>query len=94
LGYCAKHLREELRLFPHLETIVLMGEDAALQFQRLLLGRGAKEIRPFGDLLGEQGWSHEKVHITALSDQPLQILYCYHPTFGYQRSPTLAALLK
>ncbi|MBZ5544610.1 MAG: pantoate--beta-alanine ligase [Acidobacteriia bacterium] len=94
LGYCAKHLREELRLFPHLETIVVMGEDAALQFQRLLLGRSAKEIRPFGDLLRERGWTQEKAHIAALSDQPLQILYCYHPTFGYQRSPTLAALLK
>jgi pantoate--beta-alanine ligase len=94
LSYCAKHLREELRLFPNLETIVVMGEDAALQFQRLLLARTATEIRPFGDLLRERGWSQEKVHITALSDRPLQILYTYHPTYGYQRSPSLAARLK
>jgi uracil-DNA glycosylase len=94
LAYCAKHLREELRLFPNLETIVVLGEDAYLQFQRLLLNRDAKEFRPFNDLLKTEGWAEEKTRIAALGEQRLCVFYCYHPTYGYKRSPTFAAMLK
>jgi pantoate--beta-alanine ligase len=94
LGYCAKHLREELRLFPNLETIVTLGEDAYLQVQRLLLNRDAKELRSFNDLLKAEGWAQEKTRIVALGERRLRVFYCYHPTYGYQRSPSLAAMLK
>ena len=36
LAYCANHLGAELKLFPNLETFVVLGEDSYLQFQRYL----------------------------------------------------------
>ncbi|MBZ5515217.1 MAG: pantoate--beta-alanine ligase [Acidobacteriia bacterium] len=94
LAYCAKHLREELKLFPNLETIVALGEDAYLQFQRYLLDRSAEEIQPFDDLLKTQGWASENVHISPLGERTFRVLYCYHPTYGYKRSPPVAAMLE
>ncbi len=55
LDYCAKHLREELKLFPNLDTLVILGEDAYQQFQRVILGRISATIKPFDDLLKKQG---------------------------------------
>ena len=39
LTYCARHLREELKQFPNLQTVVILGEDAYRQFQRDILER-------------------------------------------------------
>jgi pantoate--beta-alanine ligase len=93
LANCAKHLSAELKLFPNLQTIVVLGEDAYSQFQEFILGRTPAEIRPFGDLLKEQGWAREDVSIPALGERRLQVFYCFHPTFAYTHSPSIAALL-
>ncbi len=93
LAFCAKHLREELKLFPNLDTIVILGDDAYLQFQRLILGRNPTEITPFNDLLKEQGWGREELRINSLGERLIRVFYCYHPTAGYKRSPSLAQLL-
>lgn len=90
LEHCAKHLREELKLFPHLETIVVLGDDACRQFQRLILGRDAQ---PFDELVREYGCAEEKVRIPSLDDRPVRVFYCYHPTYGYKRSPSIAQML-
>lgn len=93
LAHCAKHLREELKLFPNLETIVVLGEDAYWQFQRLLLERSAVEISSFRDLLRDQGWAREEVRVPSLGERMMRILYCHHPTFDYRRSPSIAPML-
>lgn len=93
LEHCAKHLREELKLFPNLESIVVMGEDAYLQFQRFILGRDPAQIRPFEDLLKPQGWAEETCQAPLLEERTFKVLYCYHPTYGYKRSPSIAARL-
>ncbi len=93
LEHCAKHLREELKLFPNLEAIVVLGEDAYLQFQRVILGRSFGEIRPHHDLLKEQGWAREEVRIPALGQREMRVFYCHHPTFGYKHSPSIARML-
>jgi pantoate--beta-alanine ligase len=93
LAYCARHLLEELRLFPNLETLVILGEDAYLQFQRFVLERGEREFRPFEELLGEAGWVREAVRVPSINDRVLRVFYCNHPTYGYKRSPSLAAFL-
>lgn len=93
LEYCAKHLREELKLFPNLKSIVVMGEDAYLQFQRFVLNRDPAKIKPFEELLKSQGWAEETCPIPFLEERTLRILYCYHPTYGYKRSPSIAAQL-
>jgi pantoate--beta-alanine ligase len=94
LAYCVKHLRDELKLFPNLETIVLLGEDAYLQFQKLILTRDAAQFKPFNDLLKDQGWAREEARVPFLGDRMLRVIYCYHPTFGYTRSPSVARLLE
>lgn len=93
LAYCTRHLVEELKLFPNLETLVIMGEDAYLQFQRFILERGEREFRPFEELLGAQGWAREAVRAAAINDRVLRAFYCHHPTYGYKRSPSLAPFL-
>jgi pantoate--beta-alanine ligase len=93
LAYCARHLLEELKLFPSLDTLVILGEDAYLQFQRFVLERGEREIKPFDELLGEPGWAREAVRVAAINDRVLRVFYCHHPTYGYKRSPSLAAFL-
>ena len=55
LTYCARHLREELKQFPNLHTVVILGEDAYQQFQRDILERKGDEIKPFEDLLKRKG---------------------------------------
>jgi uracil-DNA glycosylase len=93
LTYCAKHLREELKLFPNLTTLVVLGEDAYLQFQKLMLSRSAGEIVPFDALLKEKGWGEETARVTPLGERVMRIFYCYHPTLGYRRSPSIAPML-
>jgi hypothetical protein len=86
-------LNAELKLFPNLKTIVVLGEDAYRQFQEFVLGRTPAAIRPLGDLLKEQGWAREDVSIPALGERRIQAFYCFHPTFVYTRSPSIAAML-
>jgi len=94
LAYCAKFLPEELRLFPQLDTLVLVGEDAYLQFQRVLLGRSPSETLPFGTLLREKGWAQETARVPSVSERELRVFCCHHPTLEYKRSPSLASFLR
>ncbi len=93
LTACAKFLPEELRLFPNLGNIVVLGEDACGQFQRNVLARRAEEIRPFHDWVGDRGWGEELAAIDSLGGRQVRVFYAHHPTFGYKRSPSLAAQL-
>lgn len=93
LGYCSRHVREELKLFPNLTTLVVLGEDACLQFQQFMLERPPEHVRPLDAMTGEKGWAEEEVRIPSLSERALRVIYCYHPTFGYRRSPSVASLL-
>jgi pantoate--beta-alanine ligase len=93
LANCARHLVEELKHFPSLETVVILGEDAFHQFQRDVLGRAPDKIKPFDELLKPEGWAEENVQIPSVRDNPLHIIYAYHPTLGYKHSPSLAAAL-
>ena len=93
LSHCAKHLQEELCLFPNLATVVVLGEDAYFQWQRLILGRSADTIVPFHDILGDKGWGEESVRVAALGDRIIRAFYCFHPTLGYRRSPSIAPML-
>ena len=94
LAYCAKFLPEELRLFPQLDTLVVVGEDAYLQLQRVLLGRNLSETFPLAALLHEKGWAQENARIPSISERELRVFYCHHPTLEYKRSPSLASLLR
>lgn len=93
LEHCARHLREELKLFPNLGSIVVLGNDAYVQFQRLILGRSERELKPFLQLLGNQGWATEEVSIPTLGDRTVHVFYCHHPTYEYKRSPSIAGKL-
>jgi pantoate--beta-alanine ligase len=93
LEYCAKHLREELKLFPNLQSIVILGEYAYLQFQRHILGRERASIIRFGELLKSEGWAQEIVRLPWQGERDVRIFYCYHPTFESRKSPSLAASL-
>jgi pantoate--beta-alanine ligase len=93
LGYCSFHLREELKLFPNLRVFVVLGDDAYWQFQRFMLEREERAIRPFDDVVGAQGWATEQAPAPSLGERILRIFYCYHPTYGYKRSPSIAAML-
>ncbi len=94
LGYCARHLRDELKQFPNLRTVIIIGEDAYLQFQRDVLGRPPEEIKPFEELLRQESWAKEDVQLPLVKAGPIQVIYCYHPTWGYKRSPSLAPLFQ
>ena len=93
LEYCARHLREEFKLFPNLQSIVILGEYAYSQLQRHILSRERGAIRPFMDLLKTDGWAQETVRLPWYGERDLQVLYCYHPTFENKKSPSLAAHL-
>ena len=93
LANCARHLRDELKHFPSLQTIVVLGEEAYLQFQKDVLGRTLDKIKAFDELLQREGWADESVHIPSVKDSPLHIFYAYHPTWGYKHSPSLASAL-
>jgi pantoate--beta-alanine ligase len=93
LEYCAKHLREELKLFPSVQTIVILGDYAYQQFQRHILGRERASIKPFPELLRAEGWAQESVRLPFYGERDLCVLYCYHPTFENKKSPSIAAYL-
>jgi len=93
LTYCARHLREELKQFPNLQTVVILGEDAYQQFQRDLLERKGDEIKPFEEILTAEGWAEEDIPIPFLKTGTLHVIYSYHPTAGYKHSQSLAPLL-
>ncbi|MBI4164627.1 MAG: pantoate--beta-alanine ligase [Acidobacteria bacterium] len=90
---CAKFLPEELQIFPLLTTILVLGEDAYVQFQRNILGRRADSMRSFYSWVGAQGWAEERVELAALDGRNVRVIYAYHPTLGYRRSPSLASHL-
>jgi pantoate--beta-alanine ligase len=94
LEYCAKHLRQELKLFPNLQSIVILGEYAYLQFQKHILGRERARIKPFGELLKSQGWAQETVRLPSHAERDVRIFYCYHPTFESKKSPSLVPYLE
>jgi len=93
LEYCAKHLREELKLFPNVQSIVILGEYAYLQFQRHILGRERSSIKPFPELLKAEGWARESVRLPCYGERDLRVLYCYHPTFENKKSPPFGGYL-
>ncbi|HMD84540.1 MAG TPA: pantoate--beta-alanine ligase [Terriglobia bacterium] len=93
LTYCARHLRDELKQFPNLQTVVTLGEDAYQQFQRDLLERKGDEIKPFEEILTAEGWAEEDVSFPLLKTGTLHVIYCYHPTMGYKHSQPLAPAL-
>lgn len=93
LEHCVRHLREELKLFANLESVVVLGFDAYMQFQRFILGRSDREFKPFNQVLGEQGWAAEEVRIPFLGDRAIRVFYCHHPTYEYKRSPSIASML-
>ena len=63
LTYCARHLRDELKHFPNLQTVVILGKDAYRQFQRDILERPGDEIKPFAEILKPEGWAEEDVRL-------------------------------
>ena len=91
---CARHLRNELNLFPNVDTLVVLGEDAYEGVQHFLLGRNPTEVQPFRVLLGSQGWAEDSVGIPSLDNRQVRIFYCHHPSLGYQRSPSIAPMLQ
>lgn len=93
LGNCARHVREEIKLFPNLRTVVILGEAACLQFQRFILGRSAGEVIPLNRLLAEKGWAEEEVRCEEIKDRPLRLIYCHHPVGDYQSTPSIAQML-
>ncbi len=90
LSNCARHLREELKLFPRLQAVVVLGEDAYLQFQRFVLGRKREEIALWNELLGERGWAEESVRLPGVSEGPVRVVYCHHPATAYRISSPFA----
>ena len=93
LANCVRHLREELKLFPSVRTIVLLGEDAYLQFHRFILGRELRDIPSWDQSLGERGWAVEELNLPALGGRTLRVISCYHPGAGRRSSPPIAHLL-
>ena len=59
----------------------------------IILGRNPADIKSFHELLKPNGWAREDVRIAALGERVLRVFYCYHPTYGYDRSPSIATLL-
>ena len=90
---CSRHLRNELSLFPNLQTLVVLGEDAYLGVQRYLLERAEEDVQPFSKFMGAEGWVEEQVEIPSLDNRAVRIFYCHHPSLGYERSPSLASAL-
>jgi pantoate--beta-alanine ligase len=93
MRYCSRHLRNELSLFPNLETLVVLGEDAYLGVQRCLLERTADDLQSFSNFMGTAGWIEEQANISCLDNRSVRIFYCHHPSLGYSRSPSLASTL-
>jgi hypothetical protein len=90
---CSRHLQNELSLFPNLETLLVLGEDAYAGVQRFLLERDQEGIQSFSNFMGSHGWVEEQVEIACLDNRSFRIFYCHHPSLGYERSPSLASAL-
>jgi len=93
LELCARHLRKELEIFPNLESIIILGEDAYDQFQRHILGRNRTNVKPFRELLKSEGWAEETVSLPSHAGRTVRVFYCFHPTFASKRSPSIARFL-
>ena len=93
LAYCARHLREELKQFPQLQAVVVLGDDAYRQFQKDVLERPAGAFPTFESRVKAQGWAQEEVRVPFLKTETLRVIYAYHPTAGYIHSPSIAAAL-
>ncbi len=93
LKFCVQHLLDELGLFPNLDTLVILGEDAYLQFQRYVLRRPVDEIKPFLALLEPQSYAREEMVLPAFDERRMRVFYCHHPATGYQQSRPIASLL-
>lgn len=90
---CSRHLRNELSLFPNLEALVVLGEDAYLGVQKFLLERDTEDVQAFSNFMGTNGWVEERAELPCLDNRSLRIFYCHHPSLGYQHSPSLASAL-
>jgi len=90
LAYCAEHLAAELKLFPNVEALIVLGDDAYHQVQHYLLERPISAVRPFVELLKLDGWAREEARVPALGGRLVSVIYCHHPTLGYHRSPSIA----
>ena len=93
LTYCARHLREELKQFPNLNTVVILGNDAYQQFQKEVLERPTVQIRPFESVVDGEGWAEERVPFPPSLTGTLHVIYSYHPTRNSKRSPSIASAL-
>jgi len=93
LSYCARHLRDELKQFPNLRAVVLLGEDAYQQFQREVLERKGEEIKPFEEMLNGEGWGQEDVPLAGAAAGRVRAVYAYHPTMGYKHSQQIGEAL-
>ena len=93
LEFCARHLLDELSLFPNLDTLVLLGDDVYQQFQRHVLGRDPKETRSFFSLVEPDSYAWEELRVPSLGDRTLRVFYCYHPATGYKQSRSIASML-
>ena len=93
LSFCARHLRDELKHFPNLQTVVILGRHAYRQFQSDVLERRGAEIRPFAELLKPQGWAQEVVPFPHLKSGTLRVIYSRHPSDSHQNSPSIAPAL-
>jgi hypothetical protein len=93
LAHCAGHLREELQLFPKLQTVVTLGRDSYWQFQREILGRPANEIKPFEKMLKAEGWGEEDVRLPHVNNEPIRAIYSHHPTMDYRSNPSLSSVI-
>jgi pantoate--beta-alanine ligase len=93
LTHCARHLREELKQFPNLHTVVILGRDAYRQFQKDVLERPADEIKPFEEVLKPQGWAEENVRFPHLPGGTLHVIYGPHPSVGYNHGHSFASAL-
>ncbi len=93
LRNCTRHLRNELGLFPNLDTLIVLGEDAYFGVQQFLLERPADQVQPFSAFMGSHGWVEEHAELSFLDHRPIRIFYCHHPSLGYQHSPSLASAL-
>ena len=93
LAFCARHLREELKQFPNLNTVVILGNDAYQQFQKEVLERPTVQIRPFESVVDGEGWAEERVPFPPSLTGTLHVIYSYHPTRNSKRSPSIASAL-
>lgn len=91
LANCARHLPGEVRLFPNLRAVVILGEDAYLQFQKSVLRREA--VAPMAELLAGKGWAAEDLVVDTFAQRRLRVIYCYHLAGGYRSSPPIAEML-